>query len=242
MELVVFGSGGGPQPSAHRGSPSVAVVHRARVYVIDCGNGVADHVVRAGLLLKDLRGVFITHHHNDHNADYGNLVGLAWTAGLVSPVRTFGPAPLVAMTDEFVRLNRVDTEHRENFGRPPLRDLFDPTDISAEGLVWEDDDLRITAARVAHPPLDAFAFRFDSPEGSVVVSGDTAPCEALVDLARGADILVHEAYSPDDLHMLTDGTNAALDRLLGHFHGTPPRRTPAASPSVPAFARSFFGT
>lgn len=219
MELVVLGSGGGPQPSAHRGSPSVAIVHRGRLYVVDCGNGVADRVVKAGLRLADLRGVFITHHHNDHNADYGNLVGLAWTAGLVSTVRTFGPAPIVAMTDEFVTLNRVDTTHREALGRPALRTLFDPTDVDADGIVWQDDDLTITAARVVHPPLDAFAFRFDSPEGSIVISGDTAACDELVELARGADILVHEAYSPDDLHLLTDGTNASLNRLLGHFHG-----------------------
>lgn len=219
MELVVLGSGGGPQPSAHRGSPSVGIVHRGRLYVVDCGNGVADHVVKAGLRLRDLRGVFITHHHNDHNADYGNLVGLAWTAGLVTPVRTFGPEPITEMTDEFVRLNRVDTDHREALGRPSLRALFEPTDVSDNGVVWQDDDLTISAARVVHPPLDAFAYRFDSPEGSIVISGDTAACDELVEFAQGADILVHEAYSPEDLHLLTDGTNAALDRLLRHFDG-----------------------
>lgn len=219
MELVVLGSGGGPQPSAERGSPSVAIVHDGDLYVVDCGNGVATQVVAAGLALKDLRGVFITHHHNDHNADYGNLVALAWTAGLVHTVATFGPKPLTEMTDEYVQLNRVDTSHREGLGRPALRDRFIPTEVTQDGVVWQRGDLTVTAAAVAHPPLDAYAFRFDTPQGSIVVSGDTAPCEELVSLARGADVLVHEAYSPDDLHLLTDNTNASLDRLLGHFRG-----------------------
>lgn len=219
MELVVLGSGGGPQPSAERGSPAVGIVHENKLYVVDCGNGVADHVVSAGLRLADLSGVLITHHHNDHNADYGNLIALAWTAGLVKQVRTFGPPPLVEMTDEYVTLNRVDTQHREALGRPALRSLFDPSDITDDGVVWQDGDLTISAARVVHPPLDAFAYRFDSPDGSIVISGDTAACDELARFAHGADILVHEAYSPDDLHLLTDGTNASVDRLRAHFHG-----------------------
>ncbi|MFC6704281.1 MBL fold metallo-hydrolase [Flexivirga alba] len=219
MELVILGSGGGPQPSAHRASPSVAIVHDGAVFIVDAGNGVANQAVAAGLRLRDLRGVFITHHHNDHNADYGNLIGLAWTAGLVTPVQTIGPVPLSAMTDEFVQLNRVDTEHRQALGRPSLRSLFVPSEVTSAGVVYDAGGLTVTAARVTHPPLDAFAYRFDSANGSIVVSGDTAPCDSLIELAKGADILVHEAYSPDDMHLLTDGTNAAVDRLMKHFHG-----------------------
>lgn len=219
MELVILGSGGGPQPSAHRGSPAVAITHAGGWFAVDCGNGVATKAVEAGLALKDLRGVFITHHHNDHNADYGNLVGLAWTAGLMTPVKAFGPTPLVDMTDEFVHLNRVDTAHREALGRPALRSLFEPTDVVADGILLKDDDLTVRAAAVQHPPLDAFGYRFEGDGGSVVISGDTAECDELVALASGADVLVHEAYSPDDLHLLTDGTNARLERLLAHFRG-----------------------
>lgn len=219
MELVILGSGGGPQPGAERGSPAVGIVHDGRLYVVDCGNGVARQVVSAGNRLRDLRGVFITHHHLDHNADYGNLVALAWTAGLVEPVRTFGPPPTVAMTDEYVRLNRVDIEHREALGRPGLRSLFLPSDIEGDGVIFKERGLTVTAARVVHPPLDAYGYRFDTDDHSIVVSGDTAECDEIVHLAEGSDVLVHEAYSPGDLHLLTQGTNASLERLLSHFDG-----------------------
>lgn len=217
MELIILGSGGGPQPSAHRGSPGVLIVHDDRLHVIDSASGTPDRIVAAGHELRDLRGVYITHHHVDHNADYGNLLALSWTAGLVDQVQAFGPSPITAMTDEYVQLIRVDVEHREALGRPSLRGLIDVHDIADDGVVFDKDGLRVTAAAVTHPPLDAYGYRFEADGTSVVISGDTAPCAATVDLARGADVLVHEAYSPDDLHLLTAGTNAALDRLQHHF-------------------------
>lgn len=217
MELVVLGSGGGPQPSAGRGAPAIGITHNGHVYVVDCGNGVARQVVASGHLLRDLRGVFITHHHIDHDADYGNLVALAWTAGLVDEVHTFGPSPMVEITDRFVELNRIDIDHREGLGRPSLRSLFVPRDVDGDGVVFKTDGLTVTAAAVTHPPLDAYGYRFETEEGSIVISGDTAPCDSLVNLAQAADVLVHEAFSPDHLHLLTDSTNAGLDRLLGHF-------------------------
>lgn len=217
MELVILGSGGGPQPNPKRSAPAVAIAHGDGLYVVDCGNGVARQIVSSGYRLRDLRGVFVTHHHIDHNADYGNLVALAWTAGLVDEVRTFGPAPMEEITEQYLALNKIDIDHREALGRPALRSLFAPEDVAADGVVWSGDGLTVTAAAVEHPPLEAYGYRFETESGAIAVSGDTTACDAMVELARGADVLVHEAFSPDHLHLLTDGTNAGVDRLRLHF-------------------------
>lgn len=217
MELVVLGSGGGPQPNPDRASPALAVVHDGSWYAVDAGNGVARQAVRAGLALRDLRGVFVTHHHVDHTADLGNLPHLAWTAGLVDEVVMAGPPPMARLVDEWVGFQRIDVEHREYLGRPSLRRLMQPVDVVDDGVVHTVADLTVTAAHVEHPPLDAVGYRFETAAGSIAISGDTAHCQQMVELATGASVLVHEAYSPDDLHLLTDGTNAAVERLRHHF-------------------------
>lgn len=217
MELVILGSGGGPQPIAERGSPAVAVVHDGVWYAVDAASGVARQAVAAGLELRDLRGVFITHHHVDHNADLGTLPLLAWTAGLVSPVDIAGPPPCRDLVDEFVSFSRVDISHREHLGRPSFASLLRTQDVRDGSLVLERDGLSVRAGAVVHPPLDAVGYRFDTADGSVVISGDTAACDEMVALAEGADVLVHEAYLPEHLHLLTNGTNAAVERLQHHF-------------------------
>ena len=109
--LILLGTAGGPSPKQTRSAPANAVVVDDAVYVVDAGNGVARQLVLAGLTPRDLRAVFITHHHSDHNADYGNLLLLAWTAGM-KPVDTYGPPPLSRMTELFLELNAPDIELR----------------------------------------------------------------------------------------------------------------------------------
>src|ERR1700744_4376060 len=104
--LILLGTKGGPRPTPqYRGQPAQAIVIDSVPYVIDCGSGVADKLVLAGVRLHDLRHVFVTHHHSDHVLDYGNLFLLAWAAGLRSRVDTWGPPPLVGMTKLVVALN-----------------------------------------------------------------------------------------------------------------------------------------
>lgn len=217
MDIVVLGSGGGPQPNPARSAPAVAIVHGDHWFAVDAGNGIARQAVRAGLELRRLRGIFITHHHIDHAADLGNLAHLAWTAGLSTPIVVMGPPPIRAMVEEHLHLNRVDIAHREHLGRPILRDLLTVREVTDDGTCYEEDGLVVRAAAVEHPPLDAVGFRFDAGEESAVISGDTTYTPAMVELARGAGALVHEAYSPAHLHLLTDGSNAAVDRLQLHF-------------------------
>src|SRR5262245_10923268 len=92
--LILLGTGGGPRPRASSSAPAQVIISNDAAYVVDCGDGVARQLALAGVPLTSLRNVFITHHHSDHNADYGNLIWLAWAAGLRTPVDTWGPPPL----------------------------------------------------------------------------------------------------------------------------------------------------
>lgn len=194
MKAILLGTAGGPAPKRTRSAPANAIVVDGDVYVIDCGNGVARQAALAGLDLRRLRAVFLTHHHSDHNVDAGTLLQLAWTAGLDRPVQIFGPPPLRAMMDAFLSFAEVDVRTRiADEGRPDFASLLQIVEIDAGGTVLQNERVTVRAALVEHPPLKpAFALRFDTPERSIVFSGDTAPCDALVDLARGADVLVHE--------------------------------------------------
>ena len=203
--LVILASGGGPRPRKDRGSTAHALVVDNVLYVVDCGNGVARQLAQAGVPLASLRHIFITHHHSDHNADYGTLMLLAWTTGLRGRVDTWGPPPLEKMTRLFFEMSAYDIDTRiADEGRVPLVPLVHPHEISQGGPVMQDERVKVTAALVEHPPVTpAFAYRFDCPDRAIVFSGDTNKSDNLVRLAKGADVLVHEAlYLP------------AVDRLV----------------------------
>ncbi|HUR34383.1 MAG TPA: MBL fold metallo-hydrolase [Vicinamibacterales bacterium] len=193
--LVLLGTGGGPTPKKAAAATSHAIVVGDTLYVVDCGNGVGRQLALANLPLLNLRHVFITHQHSDHNADYGNLVWLAWATGLGTRVDTWGPPPLARMTTLFLEMNAADIDVRvRDEGRPPLGPLVHPHEFSAGGPVMDDGNVKVTAALVEHPLVSpAFAYRFDGRDRSIVFSGDTTRSDRLIELARGADVLVHEA-------------------------------------------------
>ena len=194
-KLILLGTGGGPRPRAGTSGSAQVILVRGIPYVVDCGDGVARQLVRAGVSLPALRHVFITHQHSDHTADYGNLIWLAWAAGLRTRVDTWGPPPLEEMTRLFFQMNAADINTRiVDEGRVPLTPLVHVHELREGGTVMEDGNVKVTAALVAHPPVTpAFAYRFDCPDRSIVISGDTARSDSLIALAKGADVLVHEA-------------------------------------------------
>jgi ribonuclease BN (tRNA processing enzyme) len=198
-KLVLLGTAGGPTPKRTRAAPAQAIVVGDAVYVVDCGNGVGRQMVLAGLPLRGLRHVFVTHHHSDHVADLVTLPLLAWAAGLDAEVTLHGPAPLRRSVEAGLQAMAFDVDTRvRDEGRRPLRDLVRVHEMRGEGLVHRDAQVTVRAVRVEHPPIrEAYAYRFDIADWSVVFSGDTAPSAGLVALARGADVLVHEVLLQD---------------------------------------------
>lgn len=222
---MLLGTAGGPRPRKTRSAPAQAIAVGDAVYVIDCGDGVARQMVNAGLPLASIRGVFVTHHHSDHQADYGNLLLIAWTAGLQTPVDTYGPPPLEQMTRQFLEMNEADIGTRvADEGRPPLAPLIRAHDISKGGQIFSDDNVKVTSALVDHPPIaTALAYRFDTANRSIVISGDTKVSPSLIGLARGADVLVHEAIIP-----------SAVDRLIRNVPNAPDLKRSILSHHTPA--------
>jgi len=193
--LILLGTGGGPTPKKTVSAPATLIIANDSPYLIDCGNGVARQWVLADVPLLKLRHIFITHQHSDHNVDYGNLILLAWATGLTTRVDSWGPPPLAKMTKLFLEMNAYDIQVRmKDEGRRPLQPLIHPHEIQKGGLVMRDENLKVTSTLVDHPLVSpAFAYRFDAADRSIVISGDTARSDNLVALARGADVLVHEA-------------------------------------------------
>jgi ribonuclease BN (tRNA processing enzyme) len=208
--LILLGTGGGPRPRRGVAASSQVIVANGTAYVVDCGDGVARQLASTDVPLTALRHIFITHHHSDHNADYGNLMLLAWAAGLHTALDTWGPPPHERITRLFLEMSAPDIDTRiADEGHPPLAPLIHPHEVKGAGAVMSDGNVRVTAAVVPHPLVElALAYRFDAPDRSIVISGDTAPSDSLIRLARGADVLVHEAmYLP------------ALDRLVARTPG-----------------------
>ncbi|MEN9932908.1 MAG: hypothetical protein RIS17_1481 [Pseudomonadota bacterium] len=207
---MLLGTGGGPTPKALRAAPAMALMIGGQLHVVDAGNGVARQAALAGLPLKALAHVWITHLHNDHVADAFTLPWLAWSGALTTPVTVHGPRGMQQMARDWLRFARVDIETRmADEGRPDLRRMIRVEEVRP-GVQLAAAGLKVSAARVEHPPLtDSFAYRFDWGGRSVVWSGDTRPCPALIDLARGADILVQEVmYLPAMERLIASESNA----------------------------------
>ncbi|HXZ45607.1 MAG TPA: MBL fold metallo-hydrolase, partial [Pseudolabrys sp.] len=102
-KLVLLGTAAGPVPGRTRQMTSHVMLSDGAAYVLDCGLGVTDQFARTGIAFSALRSIFITHHHADHNIEYGPLLIVGWIQGLPLDVRAFGPPPLKQMTDDFMR-------------------------------------------------------------------------------------------------------------------------------------------
>jgi ribonuclease BN (tRNA processing enzyme) len=167
-------------------------------YVLDCGMGVTNQYARTGIPFSALKSIFITHHHADHNIEYGPLLIVGWIQGMHLDVRAFGPPPLKQMTEDFMRAYKTTVDFwAEDLKMQPLASVA-VQEVSAAGPVTQDDNVKVSAIIVEHPPVKpALGYRFDFKDRSIAFSGDTVPLEAVATMAKGADVLVHEAmYMP----------------------------------------------
>ena len=218
--LVLLGTKGGPTPGLIRAPASNLLVVDGEPFVIDAPDGVASRLVRAGVNLARLRNIFITHNHSDHNAGLGALLILAWGSGLQTPVHIYGPAPLERLVAAHLAANSYDIEVRmAEEGRPPLVPLVHVHEVT-DGPVLATDTVRVRCARADHYQVVDYAYRFDTPDRSFVFSGDTRPSDALIELARDADVLVHEAMLASALHEISDGNAPRLMEHLLRSHTT----------------------
>jgi ribonuclease BN (tRNA processing enzyme) len=217
-KVTLLGTKGGPRVNKGRANPSNLVTAGGRSYVVDCGYGVTRQLIEAGVEAHEVRTILVTHNHSDHVLELGPLVYNAWAGGLREPIDVWGPPPVGHIMSGFFNSLGYDIDIRmDDEGRPDLRKLvrvheFDAVD--APSTVFERDGVRVSAVKVRHPPLThAYAYRFDAPDRSIVLSGDTTYSPELIALASGADVLVHEV-----MHLV------GLDRLLARNPNAPTLR------------------
>jgi ribonuclease BN (tRNA processing enzyme) len=198
--IVLLGTRGGPSVEpAERNNASTLILINDVPYVVDCGYGTSKQLRKAGVTLNRVRYIFVTHNHSDHNLDFGPLLYNAWITGQPIQIDAYGPPGLIEMSRSFFEYAKFDIDVRiKDEGRLDPRKLVFTHEIEQPGMVLTNDDVKISACLVRHPPiLHAYAFRFDAHDRSVVISGDTAYAPKLAEFAKGADVLVHEVmYLP----------------------------------------------
>ncbi len=200
--VVLLGTGT-PNAEPDRSGPAVAVVVNGRAYLVDAGPGVVRRAVAAARLgvaalePPNLDLVFLTHLHTDHTVGLPDLIFTPWVLERTVPLRVYGPPGVRAMTEHLLAAYGEDVRIRVD-GLEPAN----PTGHGVEaheirpGVVYRDAQVRVIAFPVHHGSWEhAFGYRFETPGRTVVISGDAAPSESVVQYCDGCDVLVHEVYA-----------------------------------------------
>jgi ribonuclease BN (tRNA processing enzyme) len=203
--VVLLGTGN-PNADPERSGPATAIVVDDRAYLVDAGPGVVRRAAKAArdlqipaLRVQRLNHVFVTHLHSDHTLGLPDLLLSPWVLDRPDPLQVIGPPGIEKMMNEIVsawgddidlRLDGLEPRDANREGYRPITKEVLP------GLVYEDDLVKVYAFQVEHGSwAHAYAYRFEGPDRTIVISGDTAPTESIVEACDGCDVLVHEVYS-----------------------------------------------
>ncbi len=224
-KVVMLGTGT-PVPDFQRAGAGVAVVYNDRAYVFDVGHGVVQRAIEASQRLGiaalapvNIERLLFTHLHSDHTVDYPELVSNNWWRRS-SQLQVWGPPGLMAMTEGVYAMMAPDVGIRLAGDLPIVgRDTHRVAAMEiSEGRVLEEDGLTIDAFEVFHGDgVVAFGYKVTTPDKTVVISGDTTFSAKLVEMATGADILIHEAISEEGV--------AGLERSWQRYHAGAHTRT-----------------
>lgn len=238
-KVIILGSGT-PIPDPASSGPSVAVVVNGRAYLFDAGAGVVRRAQAAaekfGIAALDgtnLTRLFFTHLHSDHTLGYADVILTPWVVGRRQPLEVYGPEGVAAMTEHlkhaYVADIKIRTEGAEGLSKQGL--TVNVHEISAAGPAYRDANVTIRAIPVCHGswPL-AFGYAIDAAGRSIVISGDTAPCEAIAAACQGCDMLVHEVYSADRFNLVFRPPRGEYHRT---FHTSARQLAELASKSKP---------
>lgn len=194
-EVILLGTGT-PYPDPNASGPATAVKVGDRVFLFDAGAGVMRKVRAAGLPISGPEAVFFTHLHSDHTLGYPDLILTSWVMRRTKPMQVYGPHGLKRMTRHLLLAFSEDIAIRTKGleRETPGGYRVDVHEIGA-GVVYDRDGVRVTAIRVPHGSWkEAFGYRIETPDRSIVISGDTSPSEALMKAAKDVDVLIHEVY------------------------------------------------
>lgn len=194
-QIVMLGTGA-PGWDPDRSGPATAIVVNGTPYLIDFGPGV---VRRAGAAYQkgvkalwppNIRVVFLTHLHADHTAGYSDLIysPFEWRK---QPLEVYGPEGIRHMTEHIIQAYTV----RRPLSQRSLPDVQVNVHEIKPGVIYKDESVTVKAFLVNHGENLAYGYRFETPDRTIVISGDTAPSQSIIDNCNGCDVLIHEAYS-----------------------------------------------
>jgi ribonuclease BN (tRNA processing enzyme) len=200
--FVVFLGTGTPAPTPNRQGPSLAVIAGGQAYLVDVGVGVVRQASAAyakgvePLNPRELRIAFITHLHSDHTLGLPDLVLTPWVMGRTAPAELYGPPGIAAMAENILKAYAEDIHVRTTgLEQANLTGYKVSAHEIQPGEVYQDANVKVTAFAVRHGSWQlALGYRFDADGKSIVVSGDTAPAESVVEACHGCDLLIHEVY------------------------------------------------
>jgi ribonuclease Z len=212
--VVLLGTGT-PAVDPDRSGPSIAIAVGDTPYLVDAGAGVVRRaksaLVDKGVTALDpvkLRVTFLTHLHSDHVVGLPDLILTPWVIGRRVPIELYGPAGTKAMSEHLLAAYSADYETRikdaklYTVGAFPEGHAVNAHDIKA-GVVYKDANVTVTAFATKHA-MESYGYRFDTPDRSIVLSGDTNPTQATIDACNGCDVLVHEVLTLDWLSRRPD--------------------------------------
>ena len=200
IEVTLLGTGS-PIPDARRAGPSTLVRAGGQTFLIDCGRGVQQRLTAAGAGANGLTALLLTHLHSDHIADLGDVIITRWVTTFdpnPAPLQVIGPPGTAEVVDATLKAFGFDIgyriAHHADITGPPRVEVYEYT----EGAIWDRDGVQIRVAPTDHRPVaPTIGFRIDHGGASVVLAGDTVPCESLDALAAGAGALVHTVIRKD---------------------------------------------
>ncbi|MCV7444086.1 ribonuclease Z [Mycobacterium paraense] len=200
IEITLLGTGS-PIPDPNRAGPSTLVRAGGQVFLIDCGRGVLQRAAAVGVGAAGLSALLLTHLHSDHIGDLGDLLITRWISTFApdpAPLPIIGPPGTAETVEATLKAFGHDIgyriAHHADLNDPPAVEVHEYT----EGPAWDRDGVSIRVAPTDHRPVaPTVGFRIDSGGASVVLAGDTVPCDGLDELARGADALVHTVIRKD---------------------------------------------
>ena len=204
MELVMLGTGS-PLPDARRAGPAQLVGVDGRWFLIDAGRGCLMRLVAAGVAPTAVEQLLVTHLHSDHVTDVNDLITTRWIGGLPpAPLPVVGPPRTDQFVDDTLQMLGPDIAwrvgHHDDLPSGPEVTVTE-TEGTTDGSIGDvllDDGVRITAAPTDHRPVHpTVAYRLDVDGRSVVLGGDSVPCDGLDALCAGADVYVQTVVRDD---------------------------------------------
>ena len=206
-QVVLLGTGM-PNPDPDRSGPAVAIVVDSAVYIVDAGAGVVRRVTAAAretklaaFAMPKLTIAFLTHLHSDHTLGLPDLMLTPWLFGRTVPLQVYGPPGTQKMVDHLQAAYAEDIDMHLRSGEPSNRTGYatHAHDV-LPGAAYRDSLVKVTAFAVPHGKwAHAYGYRFDTPDRSIVLSGDTSPSDAVAAACSGCDVLVHEVIAESNL-------------------------------------------